>query len=71
MTEKSQIQKFRETARKIETDKSERHFDEALRKVAKPRSEIFAKASEGQIEELAADRSNTPNSRCVKQVEIH
>lgn len=31
---KSQIQEFRETARKLECDEDERKFDDALRKVA-------------------------------------
>lgn len=36
---KSQIQKFRETARKIETDDSEERFDHFLGKVARHKSE--------------------------------
>ena len=36
MTEKpSQIDKFKEAALKLETDESEEHFDEKLRRVAK------------------------------------
>lgn len=34
-TSKSQIQKFRETARALECDESEEAFDAALKKVAK------------------------------------
>jgi len=38
MVKKSQmIQKFRETARKIEADESEERLDDALRKIAKTR----------------------------------
>jgi hypothetical protein len=40
---KSQIQKFRETARKIEADESEERLDEALRKIAKTRPAEAAK----------------------------
>lgn len=32
---KSQIDKFREAARELETDDSEEHFDRVLKKVAK------------------------------------
>jgi hypothetical protein len=34
---KSQIQKFREAARQLKTDKSEERFDEALRQIGRHR----------------------------------
>ena len=42
--EKAQIQKFKEAARKAETDDSEEHFDRTLKKVAKPPKSDTAKA---------------------------
>lgn len=35
-TAKSQLDKFKETAREVETDDSEEAFDRALRRVARP-----------------------------------
>jgi len=40
---KSQIQKFRETAQKIEADESEERFADALRKIAKSQPELAPK----------------------------
>jgi hypothetical protein len=39
MAKKSQVQQFRDAARKLEADESEERFADALRKIAKPRSE--------------------------------
>jgi hypothetical protein len=35
MTKKSQVEKFRETARELETDDNEKRFNEKLGKIAK------------------------------------
>jgi hypothetical protein len=43
MVQKTQIQKFRETARKIEADDSAERFDAALRHVAKQNPKTTAR----------------------------
>jgi len=43
MTQKSQVQKFRDAAHAVEADESEERFDEALRKIAKSRPELAPK----------------------------
>jgi hypothetical protein len=50
MAKKSQVQKFRETARALECNESEAAFDRALKKVAKasPPKEIKATTQEGR-----------------------
>jgi len=41
--DKRQIDKFKETAKQVETDNSESVFDRALRKIAKPPSKPTTK----------------------------
>ncbi|WP_287177394.1 hypothetical protein [Mesorhizobium sp.] len=40
---KSQLDKFREAARELETDQSEEAFDRLVKKIAKPKPEDKAK----------------------------
>jgi hypothetical protein len=51
MTQKSQIQKFREAARKIEADDSEERFDEALRRLAKSKRKPSQKTVKDEHED--------------------
>ena len=62
MTKKSQIDKFREAARAVETDDDEDKFNAALRKVAssKPDPAKVKKAmDEGDLNALAKDLGQT------------
>jgi hypothetical protein len=45
MPKKSQVQKFREAARDLETDDSEKRFNERLGKIAKQKPRAPAKKS--------------------------
>ena len=49
MTDKSQLEKFKEAAREAECDTDEKAFEEALKKVAKsPLSKAERKPEEGE-----------------------
>ncbi|CAN7290133.1 hypothetical protein [Mesorhizobium sp. LjNodule214] len=49
-TKQSQLEKFKQVARELETDESEEHFDRVLKKVAKstpPKDEPAKKTPKG------------------------
>jgi hypothetical protein len=58
MAKKTQIQQFRETARKLECDEDERKFDAALSKVARAKPPDPAKVAQlrGEIAKAVASQ---------------
>jgi hypothetical protein len=63
--EKPQVEKFREAARELKTDQSEKHFDAMLKKIAQakhvPHDEAVDRAGKGAV--VRSKKKSVPTAR--------